>query len=248
LHDETLDMDSYHYRNLWHGPQRWGSVDPAGFRGDENPYGFVGNNPISTVDPLGLLGVSDFNPALLFNGQAWGQLLHDKFIGDNTDPAQDPNSIGALSANAGYGFKPLYDADGNALGNPASAVGGAVVGGIVDAASLLAGGGEAKAVKCEIKASENMANALRKHHSWPKYLGGAEKQDLVPLEKWLHDEYHRGLDKILPRRLGTDYYDSLTGVDQQQVLKDLADYTKGFDAAHGTKLYNAMIKEGFPLP
>jgi hypothetical protein len=43
------------------------------------------------------------------------------------------------------------------------------------------------------------ANAARivKHHAWPKYLGGAAKQELVPLSKSLHDAFHSGLDKVL---------------------------------------------------
>jgi hypothetical protein len=125
---------------------------------------FVGNNPINRVDPYGLTWA-------LFSGEAWGQLLHDTFIGDSSGPAQDPNSQGALSANAGYGFHPLYDADGNALGNPASAVGGAVVGGVVDAASMLTGGGEAK---CGIKATEKgLQHVLERHivNGIPEFAG-----------------------------------------------------------------------------
>jgi hypothetical protein len=41
--------------------------------------------------------------------------------------------------------------------------------------------------------------AMRLHHAWPKYLGGAEKQDLVPLSKSLHDSYHSGLDRFTLR-------------------------------------------------
>jgi len=30
--------------------------------------------------------------------------------------------------------------------------------------------------------------------------------------------------------------------------RDLADYTKAFDAKHGTQLYDSMIRNGFPGP
>ena len=120
-----------------------------------NLYQFVGNNPISRIDPLGLWW---WDRGLIQIGGP--QLLHDIFIGNNKGPAPDPNSQGALSQNAGYGFHPLYDEDGNPLGNPASAVGGTVVGGIVDAASLFIGGGEVKAVKCEVR---NLQKIFSKH-------------------------------------------------------------------------------------
>lgn len=85
----------------------------------------------------------------------------------------------------------------------------------------------------------------RKHHAWAKYLGGAEKQDLVPLPKTVHDAYHSGLDKILPRQKGTSYYQSLKGEARIQMYRDLAAYTKAFDQKYGTKLFEAMLKNGF---
>jgi hypothetical protein len=42
------------------------------------------------------------------------------------------------------------------------------------------------------------------HHSWPQYLLGPETQELYGLDEELHKEYHRRLDKELPRRIGTD--------------------------------------------
>ncbi|MEO7325357.1 MAG: RHS repeat-associated core domain-containing protein [Dokdonella sp.] len=97
-------------------------------------------------------------------------------------------------------------------------------------------------------ATDAVQEAARLHHSWPKYLGGEAEQDLVSLSKSMHDAYHSGLDKILPRQWGTPYYESLGQEAKQQVLSDLAAYTKAFDAKNGTQLYNAMLKNGFPNP
>lgn len=84
------------------------------------------------------------------------------------------------------------------------------------------------------------------HHPWPQYLGGPANQRLVDLPRTLHETYHSGLDKILPRQRGTSYYENLS--QRTQMLRDLGDYTRAFDAKHGTKLYDAMIQNGFPLP
>ena len=86
------------------------------------------------------------------------------------------------------------------------------------------------------------------HHAWPKYLGGPKVQDLQRLPKSVHDAYHSGLDKILPRQRGTAYYDNLGSAARQQMQRDLADYTKAFDAKNGTQLYDSMIRNGFPGP
>jgi hypothetical protein len=86
------------------------------------------------------------------------------------------------------------------------------------------------------------------HHPQSKYLGGAVKQELVSLPKSLHYAFHRGLDATLPRWKGTAYYESLDPTERQQALQYLATYTKNFDAEHGTKLYDALLRNGFSAP
>jgi hypothetical protein len=93
-----------------------------------------------------------------------------------------------------------------------------------------------------------VAEAIERHHPWPMYLGGAVKQELVRLPKSLHMEFHKGLDVCLPRRKTTAYYESLGPTKRQDVLQTLAAYTKDFDAKHGTKLYDALLKNRFPAP
>jgi hypothetical protein len=86
------------------------------------------------------------------------------------------------------------------------------------------------------------------HHPWPKYLGGAVNQKLVSLPKSLHYAFHSGLDAHLPKQRGTAHYESLGPTERQQALQKLAAYTKNFDAEHGTTLYDALLKNGFPAP
>jgi hypothetical protein len=89
---------------------------------------------------------------------------------------------------------------------------------------------------------------IQRHHAWPKYLGGDAKQDLVPLPRQLHEAFHAGLDKILPRQWGTAYYEGLPDDAKLQVRRDLASYTKAFDAKYGTQLYDALLNTGFEEP
>ncbi len=88
--------------------------------------------------------------------------------------------------------------------------------------------------------------AFHLHHTWPKYLGGPTKQDLVRLPKNIHDAYHRGLGGILDRRRGAEYYDALSAAARKLIEQKLAKFTKEFDAQYGTKLWEAILKNGFP--
>ena len=86
----------------------------------------------------------------------------------------------------------------------------------------------------------------RLHHVWPQYLGGAAKQKLQRLPRSLHDAYHAGLDKILPRQVrggAAEYYRSLSPSQQAVNFQKFMEYTKAFDAKHGTALWKAIVDE-----
>ena len=145
---QAPDIYGFGKRDYFVGPQRWGSQDPIGLRGGLNLYGFVGNNPISGVDPYGLLGWSDFNPGLLFSGTAWKGLpswfVNDVLIGDTGGSPQNQSSKAAQDHAAGLGLTPLHDANGNlqSPGDAALEVGMAVAKGPIVAATILPLGGE----------------------------------------------------------------------------------------------------------
>ena len=87
----------------------------------------------------------------------------------------------------------------------------------------------------------------RLHHSWPKYLGGASKQEFVSIPKSLHDAYHKGLDDVLPRWKGKRHYDKISGAERTEMLNRLKKFTEDFDKRDGTRLWNAMVENGFPI-
>jgi RHS repeat-associated protein len=104
----------------------WLNRDPVFEPGGISLYGFVGNNPISRVDPFG----ECWNP---FSADFWGELL-EKMAGKN--PRQwDPNSNIALRAEEDVAPEGFEDASGNPVSGAhvAALVGGAVAAGLVNA-------------------------------------------------------------------------------------------------------------------
>jgi hypothetical protein len=80
----------------------------------------------------------------------------------------------------------------------------------------------------------------------PRWSQGSRSLQRVPNS--VHDTYHGGLDKILPRQRGTAYYENLGPAARQQMQRDLADYTKAFDTKNGTQLYDSMTRNGILGP
>jgi RHS repeat-associated protein len=135
----------YGYRYYAPALGRWINRDPIGVTGGVNLYGFVGNNPISRVDPYGLTWA-------LFSSDAWWQLLSDIFMGDRPPPVVDPNSFIAQ-----HGVDNNFN--GQTAGQVVTDIGKAVPEGILTAAMMLGGEGEAEgayqAADKALKAAKN---------------------------------------------------------------------------------------------
>jgi len=88
---------------------------------------------------------------------------------------------------------------------------------------------------------------FHRHHPWPKYLGGPEEQILERLPRSLHEEYHRGIDQFAKRSpRGTKSFENLSPAARKKIFEQILEYTKEFDAKHGTGLYEATVRNNFP--
>jgi hypothetical protein len=165
--------------------------------------------------------------------------------------------IGNLAADAGMalGMQPYTASDlatriGNVLGGltPLGVVGSALD--LIDATHRGDIPGAVTAAAGLIPDARGVTRGVGEelHHAWPKYLGGAVKQELVPLAKSLHRQYHKALDGKVPKWRGKAYYDGLDPAEKQKAFQALVTETKKFDAEHGTTLYDALLKNGFPAP
>jgi hypothetical protein len=107
-----------------------------------------------------------------------------------------------------------------------------------------AGSGEDEAV-ARLKHDE--FERTERHHPWPKYLGGAEDQELVELPRSLHIEYHRGVQEFAEHWRGKPYYDNMSPDARAELFEQLSRYTKQFDDEHGTSLLEALRRNRFPV-
>jgi RHS repeat-associated protein len=241
--------------------QRWLNRDPIGETGGINLYGSVGNNPVNFVDPYGLdPWYSWLNPFSYSSGYARSQgvqalnaqLAANDYSGVGDFQQANPtwNGNGNLTAGNMQAVQASANLAADAANGYLNTMQAIVPAGVVSKAEQAAAQAIADAnqggllSKLLSKCKSNKTPHF--HHPWPKYLGGNPEQILEPLPKALHDAYHAGLDQILPRQPGADFYSDLPPDAQAQVLQALNTYTQAFDAQYGTQLYNAMVREGFP--
>lgn len=155
---------------------------------------------------------------------------------------------GTSAAEPGIGHNqgpPLEDEEAAApeeaaeLGPFAAAL--ALAGPILLSTTVPAGTGEDEAL-------EQVKERINKHHSWPKYLGGAPNQPLTEMTESQHIQYHRELDEIARRRNGTKFFEDMSVAQKEKLFEEIAKLTKDFDAKNGTRLYDDMLKNKFSVP
>jgi RHS repeat-associated protein len=124
-HDYHASSGTVLTRYRAYDPQtaRWLSVDPLGESGGMNLYGYVGNNPVNAVDPLGLATERQAIAAAALWGVAWGAAG-----GVAEQGLEDAVAVGT-AANCGSG-----DLAGSLISSPykylEKAAWGAVIGGV----------------------------------------------------------------------------------------------------------------------
>jgi RHS repeat-associated protein len=171
--------------------QRWLNRDPIGEAGGVNVYGFVGNDPMSSVDPYGLTWA-------VFSLEAWGQLVHDLLFGDHAAPTVDPNSLLAQEGvNNNFG--------GETGAQVVTDIGAAVPKGIAAAAMMVPLGGEEGAYAAADEALQaaraarlakcNWRSVKRFGHTFSRHGAKRAIQELVdraralgPQGQWLDNE------------------------------------------------------------
>jgi RHS repeat-associated protein len=146
---QVFDAESglYYYNARYYDPELGRFIQPDTDIPDlSNPqsynrYSYCVNDPLRYTDPTGHSIWNNFNPSLLWDSEVYQGIGYA--IMGNTSVRSDPNSYQSLMANNGTPLLTgLTDANGNKLGNPATAVVKAGGGALVQAGMMMTPAGE----------------------------------------------------------------------------------------------------------
>ncbi len=89
--------------------------------------------------------------------------------------------------------------------------------------------------------SDPLTGRPQGHHSFPKYLGGLQRQTFAYLPPDLHYLYHAEVDTIvqLPRTRSGQYR-ALSRAEKVAMLRRLAEHAASFDTRYGTQIRSRM--------
>jgi RHS repeat-associated protein len=161
---QVFDAESglYYYNARYYDPELGRFTQPDTAIPDlSNPqsynrYSYVLNDPLRYTDPSGHSFLSNFNPSLLWDPEVYEGIGY-AIIGNNSVRV-DPNSYQGLMANNGTPLlTELTDANGNKLGNPATAVVKAGGGALLQAGTMMTPIGDEGLA---IKEGENVVKSI----------------------------------------------------------------------------------------
>jgi RHS repeat-associated protein len=204
-HHASSGLSLFAFRGYDPALQRWTTRDPIGEAGGINLYRFVGNNPLSNIDPLGLAYGDWWDPRSYFGKPPGVTVMPNGDLYKPPLPLPKPDySNASLLAQYGAGIE--NDFNGLTGAQVATQIGMALPKGVLIAAALIpfgeeeagaeAGGGLWKSFKGLFK-KKCPPKAAQLHHPLPKFLGGEADQVLSTLDPGIHSELHELLRQNL---------------------------------------------------
>jgi hypothetical protein len=96
--------------------------------------------------------------------------------------------------------------------------------------------------RSEMARHRDSTAGIDKHHAFPKYLGGLNRQTLAHIPAALHYLYHKVVDEIIKLPRSSKGYRKLSHAERVAMLHKLQVHARNFDQQHGTNIFPLMQK------